>query len=59
MTTIDEFNADLTVRVERCRSRARSLRSAAEVASTARQLELLDLAEAWDELADAIDLFRI
>jgi hypothetical protein len=59
MGTIDEFNADLTARVGRYRARARYLRAAAEVVCTARRLELLDLAEAFDGLADAIDLFRI
>ena len=59
MKTIDEFNADLTASIERYRARARSLRSAAEVVSTALRLGLLDVAEALDELADAIDLLRI
>ena len=59
MKTIDEFNAGLTARVEHYRARARFLRSAAEMTSTARRLELLDLADALDELADALDLFRI
>ena len=59
MKTIDEFNADLTARVERYRERARHLRSAAKMVPIARRLDLLDLAEALDELADAIDLFRI
>lgn len=59
MKTVDEFNADLTARVERYRARARSLRSAAEMVSTALWLDLLDMAEALDELADAIELLRI
>ena len=59
MKTIDEFNADLVARVERYRARARYLRSAAEIVGSARRLELLDLAEALDELADATELLRI
>jgi hypothetical protein len=58
-TTIDEFNADLTARVERYRSRARSLRSAAQMVSTALRFDLLDMAQTLDKLADAIELLRI
>lgn len=59
MKTIDEFNADLAARVEQYRTRARYLRSVAETRNTVLRLDLLDMAEALDELADAIELLRI
>jgi hypothetical protein len=59
LKTIDEFNAGLAARVEQYRTRARYLRSAAETINTVLRLDLLDMAEALDELADAIELLRI
>lgn len=59
MKTIGEFNADLTARAERYRAHALNVRSAAERVPTPQRLDMLETAQALDELANIIEGLRI